>query len=131
LSNKKALLKLAVLSIDESIRNNPGRYGSLISNHNDNSYTPLATVASDTGQYIGPDDLNISKNHRVEMLIEEAEKLYNSLAELFVREVVNESISKQSTGDITSLPAALALKGNDNNKQEPTDQNEALSKDIQ
>ena len=36
LSNKKALLKLAVLSIDESIRNNPDRYGSLISNRNDN-----------------------------------------------------------------------------------------------
>jgi hypothetical protein len=130
LSNKKALLKLAVLSIDESIRNNPDRYGSLISNRNDNSYSSLATVASDTGQYVGPDDLYISQNHRVEMLLEEAEKLYNSLAELFVREVVNESVSKQSTGDITSLPAALPLKGNDNNKQERTDQNEALSKDC-
>jgi hypothetical protein len=74
--------------------------------------------------------LYISQNHRVEMLIEEAEKLFNSLAELFVREAVNESVSKQSTGDITSLPAALPLEG-DGNKQEPTDQNEALSKDVQ
>jgi len=90
LSNKKALLKLAVLSIDESIRNNPDRYGSLISNHNDNSYSSLAAVASDTGQYIGPDDFYISQNHRVKLLLEEAEILFNSLAELFVREVVNE-----------------------------------------
>jgi hypothetical protein len=106
LSDKKALLKLAVLSIGESIRNNPDKYSSLISNHNDNFYSSLATVASDTGQYIGPNDFYILQNYRVEMLIEEAEKLLNSsLAELFVREVVNESVSKQSTGDITSLLA--------------------------
>ncbi|MFL6407131.1 MAG: hypothetical protein ACJ71F_08695, partial [Nitrososphaeraceae archaeon] len=59
---------------------------------------------SDTGQYIGPDDLYISQNYRIEMLLEEAEKLYNSLAELFVREVVNECISKQSTGTLPALP---------------------------
>ena len=104
LLNKKALLKLAVLSIAESIRNNPDRYSSLISNHNDNSYSSLMTVASDTGQYIGPDDLYISQNYRIEMLLEEAEKLLNSLAELFVREVVNECISKQSTGTLPALP---------------------------
>jgi chromosome segregation ATPase len=50
LSNKKALLKLAVLSIAESIRNNPDRYSPLISNHNDNSYSSLATVVTDTEQ---------------------------------------------------------------------------------
>jgi hypothetical protein len=104
LLNKKALLKLAVLSIAESIKNNPDRYSSLISDHNDNSYSSLVTVASDIGRYIGPDDLYISQNHRVEMLIEEAEKLYNSLAELFVREVVNEGVGKQSTGTLPALP---------------------------
>jgi hypothetical protein len=118
LLNKKALLKLAVLSIAESIKNNPDRYSSLISDHNDNSYSSLVTVASDTGQYIGPDDLYISQNHRIEMLIEEAEKLYNSLGEQFVREVVNECISKQSTGDIPSLPAVpLEERGEPDDKQ--------------
>jgi hypothetical protein len=38
------------------------------------------------------------------MLLDEAEKLYNSLAELFVREVVNEGVSKQSTGTLPALP---------------------------
>ncbi|MFL6509465.1 MAG: hypothetical protein ACJ704_16220 [Nitrososphaeraceae archaeon] len=116
LLNKKALLKLTVLSIAESIRNNPDRYGSLISDHNDNSYSSLVTVASDTGQYIGPDDLYISQNYRIEMLLEEAEKLYNSLAELFVREVVNENVSKQSAETIPSSLPELPLEGD--NKQE-------------
>jgi hypothetical protein len=127
LSNKKALLKLAVLSIDESIRNNPDRYSSLISSRNDNSNSSLATVASDTGQYIGPDDLHISQNYHVEMLLEEAEKLYNSLAELFVREVVNESVSKQSAEAIPSSLPTLPLEG-DGNKQEHTEQNDVLPK---
>jgi hypothetical protein len=122
LSNKKALLKLAVLSIAESIRNNPDRYSSLISNHNDNSYSSLTTVGYDTGQYIGPDDLYISQNYHVEMLLEEAEKLLNSLAELFVREVVNENVSKQSAETIPSLPTALSLE--DKNKEEHNEQND-------
>jgi hypothetical protein len=119
LSNKKALLKLAVLSIADSIRNNPDRYGSLIGDHNDNSYSSLTTVGSDTGQYIGPNDLYISQNHHAEMLLEEAEKLFNSLAELFVREVVNEGVSKQSAEAIpSSLPASPLEKGGvDDDKQ--------------
>jgi hypothetical protein len=121
LSNKKALLKLAVLSIAESIRNNPDRYSYLISKHNDNSNSSLTTVASDTGQYTGPDDLYISQNYHVEMLLEEAEKLLNSLAELFVREVVNESVSKQSAEGPSVLPA-LPLEG-DGNNQEHKEQN--------
>jgi hypothetical protein len=129
LSNKKALLKLAVLSIAESIRNNPDKYSSLISSRNDNSNSSLATVASDTGQYIGPDDLYISQNHRIEMLLEEAEKLLNSLAELFVREVVNENVSKQSAETIPPLPPALSLE--DKNKEEHNEQHEVLPKDKQ
>jgi hypothetical protein len=129
LSNKKALLKLAVLSIAESIRNNPDRYSSLISNHNDNSNSSLATVASDTGQYIGPDDLYISQNYHLEMLLEEAEKLLNSLAELFVREVVNGGVSKQSAETIPSLPPALSLE--DKNKEEHNEQNDVPPKDKQ
>jgi hypothetical protein len=50
LSDKKLLLKLAVLSIVESIRNNPDKYISLISNRNDNLYSSLATVEYGTGQ---------------------------------------------------------------------------------
>jgi hypothetical protein len=79
------------------------------------------TVASNTGQYIGPDDSYISQNYYIEMLLEEAEKLLNSLAELFVREVVNESVSKQSAEGPSVLPA-LPLEG-DGNNQEHKEQN--------
>jgi hypothetical protein len=130
LSNKKALLKLAVLSIAESIRNNPDRYSSLINSRNDNSYSSLTTVGYDTGQYTGPDDLYISQNYYIEMLLEEAEKLLNSLAELFVREVVNENVSKQSAETIpSSLPPALSLE--DKNKEEHNEQNDIPPKDKQ
>ncbi|MFL6407788.1 MAG: hypothetical protein ACJ71F_12030 [Nitrososphaeraceae archaeon] len=50
------------------------------------------------------------------MLIEEAEKLLNSLAELFVPEVVNENVSKQSAETIPSSLPELPLEGD--NKQE-------------
>jgi hypothetical protein len=43
-----------VLSIVESIRNNPDKYISLISNRNDNLYSSLATVEYGTGQGYTP-----------------------------------------------------------------------------
>jgi chromosome segregation ATPase len=120
LSDKKALLRLAAMSIVESIRNNPDRYSSLVDNHNGNSYSSLATVESNIGQYIGLADSYVLQNNYVEMLIEEAEKLYTSLTELFVREVINENVTKQSIA-ASSFPSALPLKGDD--KQEHTEQN--------
>ena len=60
--------------------------------------------------------MHISQNYHVEMLLEEAEKLLNSLAELFVREVVNESVSNQSAEIIPSSLPELPLEGD--NKQE-------------
>jgi hypothetical protein len=55
------------------------------------------------------------------MVLEEAEKLYNSLADLFVCEVINESVSKQSSA--AALPPALPLV----DKQQQ--QNDFLPKD--
>jgi SMC interacting uncharacterized protein involved in chromosome segregation len=47
LSDNRALLKLAVLSIAESIRNNPDKYSYLVNNHNDNFYpSPSLTTAT-------------------------------------------------------------------------------------
>jgi hypothetical protein len=108
------------MSIVESIRNNPDRYSSLVDNHNGNSYSSLATVESNIGQYIGLADSYVLQNNYVEKLIEEAEKLYTSLTELFVREVINENVTKQSIA-ASSFPSALPLKGDD--KQEHTEQN--------
>jgi hypothetical protein len=106
LSNKKALLKLAVLSIFESIRKDPDKYSSLINHHSDNFYSSLATVEYGTGQGYAPADYpymhrrspslsslpqqeqqsHLPQNHYIEMLMKEAEKLYNSLAiDLYVK----------------------------------------------
>ena len=52
---------------------------------------------------------------------------YNVLVDQLVCEVINESISKQSTGDIPSL-AALSLEG-DGNKQDYNQQNAVPTKD--
>lgn len=46
LSDNRALLNLAVLSIAESIRNNPDKYSSLVSNHSDDIYPPSMTTAT-------------------------------------------------------------------------------------
>jgi hypothetical protein len=50
LSDKRALLNLALLSIAESIRDNPDKYSSLVTNHNNNFYPPssLATATYDS-----------------------------------------------------------------------------------
>jgi hypothetical protein len=83
LSDKKALLKQAALSITESIRKNPQKYG------------PLLTAG----------DSHLPQNLYAETLLEESEKIYSSLTELFVREVVTENVSKQPT--VTASPPAL------------------------
>ena len=85
------------------------------------THSSVATVESDTSQYVGPVDLYLAQNHYLEMLIEEAEKLYTSLSELFVREVVNEIVSKQSIE--TALPPALPLE------RQHQQQNDILAED--
>jgi hypothetical protein len=86
------LLKLAVLCFIESIRNDPAKYGSLI-DYSDKS-SSLATVDYNTSQYYADgsfytcgrsvplppqQQLHLSENDYIEMLIEEAEKLYNRI----------------------------------------------------
>ena len=60
-----------------------------------------------------------------DIMLEEAEKLYNVLVDQLVCEVTNESISKQSTGALPALPLE------DDNKQGYTKQNDILSNNKQ
>ena len=60
------------------------------------------------------------------IVLEEAEKLYNVLVDQLVCEVINERVSKQSTGTLPALP----LEG-DVNIQEHTEQNDLLPEDKQ
>jgi hypothetical protein len=106
------LLKLAVLCLIESIRNDPAKYGSLIDYSGKSS--SLATVDYTTSRYYadgsfytcGPSvplppqqQLNLSENDYIEMLIEEAEKLYNRITKEMVDETIIEYVSKSSTAD--------------------------------
>jgi hypothetical protein len=75
-----------------------------------------------------PYDYYIIEHYKA-TLLEEAEKLYSGLVDKLVFEVVDESVSKQPTGGMPSLPD---LSSQRNNKQEQhQQQNEIPSEDKQ
>ena len=82
LSARKVFLHLALFSLTESMRNDPDKYNSLIYYNNDNKY------------YYPSHDSFIEAYKA--MLIEEAEKLYTSMAKRIVNEVIDEYVSKRS-----------------------------------
>jgi hypothetical protein len=132
LSDNRALLKLAVLSVAESIRNNPDKYSPLVSNNSGDIYPPSMTTATydsrtdDSSCHMcqpRPRQLEqqsyLPQNNYVGMLIDEAHKLYTFLAERFFCDIVNENVSKQSI-PAAALPATdLSLEegGGDDNKK--------------
>jgi archaellum component FlaC len=65
LSDEKGLLRLALYSLIESIRNEPVKYSSLI------YYNNMSSTTTDSGDYF--------TEHYTAMLVQEAEKLYNRL----------------------------------------------------
>ena len=94
LSDRRMLLKLALLSLTESIRKNPDKYISLIyqnipqnaasTDYSSNQYYETASYGQHQ-QYPSQDYIT--------MLMEEAEKLYTSL----IKELVDEIISDSTT----------------------------------
>jgi hypothetical protein len=103
------LLKLAVLCLIESIRNDLAKYGSLIdysgksSSHATVDYTTSQYYADGSFYTCGPSvplppqqQLHLSENGYIEMLIEEAEKLYRIIKEM-VDETIIKYVSKSST----------------------------------
>jgi hypothetical protein len=139
LSNKKTFLKIAIISVIESMRNNPEKYSALVY-HNNYNQSSLSSISKDNNnsnlsnasrQVILPPppyDEHIIEYYK-DIMLEEAEKLYNVVVDQLDCEVINESVAKQPTGDIPSLPV-LPLE-EDGNKQEMTDYNGALRKDKQ
>ena len=133
MSEKKALLSLAVLSIAESIRNNPDKYMSLVTNPNDNFYPspsmattiydPRPACSHDMYQPLHVEEQQhfyLLQNNRANMLIDEAHKLYSFLTERFLCDIVNENVSRQSI-PAEDLSAAVSPseqgRGGDDNKQ--------------
>jgi hypothetical protein len=114
------------------MRNDPDKYSALVYHNNDNQ---SAMSSSSTGskhnnsnlldasrQVILPsppyDDYIIE--HYKDIMLEEAEKLYNVLVDQILCEVVNENVAKQSAEAISSssLPALPSEKGGvDDDKQ--------------
>jgi hypothetical protein len=100
LSNGKVLLRLALDSLIESIRNEPVKYSPLIYYYNNMSPTTRTNSFCMYGgrqqqqqqQYIPSQDYFIE--HYTAMLIEEAEKLYNKLVEDLTNRIIETVLNK-------------------------------------
>jgi hypothetical protein len=130
---KKKLLKTAIISLIESMRNDPEKYSALVYHNNDNRNTSSSSLIrrKDNNSNL----LNASRQEAVvlppppydgyiieyykDTLLEDAEKLYNVLVDQLVCEVVNENVAKQSTERMPSSQPALPFEkgGVDDDKQ--------------
>ena len=96
LSDPRMVLKLALLSLIESMKNDPGKYSRLIY-HNTPSAANYNNQYYDTSSY--GQQQQYPSHAYTDMLLEEAEKLYNKLA----KELVDESISDYTSNTSSSL----------------------------
>jgi hypothetical protein len=103
LSNGKMLLKLALLSLVESIRNEPDKYRSLLYRNVPSSTTDYSgqyyrSYTYEQKQYSLQDH---NGEISVAWILEEADKLYNKLAKELVDEIINDYASSIAS---SSLP---------------------------
>ena len=109
LSDRKMLLKLALLSLTESMRKDPDKYNAFIFCDNKSSSSTTQTRGYsqyyDTVSY-GQQQQQYPSQDYIDMLLEEAEKLYNKLA----KELVDESISDYASNISSSLPLLPPLR---------------------
>jgi hypothetical protein len=113
LSNGKMLLKLAFLSLVESIKNNPGKYISLLYHNVSSSTTDYNSQYYES--YMYKQKQYTSYNNDGEgsgaMLIEEAEKLYNKLAKELPDEIINDYASSIASSSLPLLPSSDEEQG--------------------
>jgi hypothetical protein len=107
LSDGKGLLRLALYSLIESIRNEPLKYSSLIYNSNSISLPGQH-------QYISSQDCFIE--YSTSMIVQEAEKLYNKL----VKDLVNEAIDDTAFGRGSALSSSPLLSSSADRQQQPS-----------
>ena len=121
LSDRKILLKLALLSLTESMRKDPDRYISLI-------YHNTFSTADYSGQYYSTDSYGQQQQHPsqdyIDMLIQEAEKLYNKLA----KDLEDESISDYAFSTSSSLP--VLSQSDEKNESHPRQTTESIQSYI-
>jgi archaellum component FlaC len=113
LSDGKGLLRLALYSLIESIRNEPVKYSSLIYYNNMYSTTDSSYMHEERKQqYVSSQDYFIE--HYSVMLLNEAEKLYNKL----VKDLVNEAIDDTAFGRGIALSSSPLLSSSADRQQQ-------------
>jgi hypothetical protein len=103
------------------MRSNPEKYSALVY-HNDYNQSSLSSISKDNNSNLSdasrqvilqppPYDGYIIEHYK-DIMLEEAEKLYNVLVGQLVCEVVNENVAKQSAeARVSSLPALPLEEG--------------------
>ncbi|MFL6380517.1 MAG: hypothetical protein ACJ72S_04400, partial [Nitrososphaeraceae archaeon] len=134
LSDKKKLLNAAIISLIESMRNDPEKYSALVYHNNYNQKSSPSSPSSTRSKDNNSNLLNASRQAVVlppppyddyiieyykDIMLEEAEKLYNDIVDQILCEVVNENVAKQSGETMPSSLPALPLEegGADDEKQ--------------
>ena len=116
LSDKKTLLKLALLSLTESMRKNPDKFNAFIFCDNKSSSSTTQTRSYSQYYDIVPygQQQQYPSQAYTDILLDEAEKLYNKL----VKELVDESISDY--GCSISSPSLPLLSPSEERESNPT-----------
>lgn len=118
LLDRKMLLKMALLSLTESMRKDPDTYSSLMYNSMSSSIPKTQSIGYSSNQHYGPASSGQQQQYPsqdcIDVLLEEAEKLYNKL----VKELVDESISNYFSS-ISSSSSSLSLLPPSNEHQKP------------
>jgi hypothetical protein len=101
LSDKKTLLKLALLSLTDSMKNDPDRYSRLVY-HNTPSTANYNSQDYDTASY--GQQQQYPSHAYTDMLLKEAEKLYSKLTKELGDEIISDYAPSTSTSLLQLLP---------------------------
>ena len=123
LSDRRMLLKFALLSLTESMRKDPDRYISLIYHNNTYSDTEYNSQNYETASY-GQQQHHPSQDY-ISMLIEESEKLYTSLIKEWV-----DTINTDYTFSITSSSLPLLSPSDEKEQQSHPRQAAAIQSNM-
>jgi hypothetical protein len=117
LSDKKTLLKLALLSLTESIRKDPDKFNAFI--FCDNKSLSSTTQTRGYSQYYDTvpygqqqQRQQYSSQDCIDVLLEEAEKLYNKLSKELVGEIISDYGCSISSSLIPLLPPSEERESN-------------------
>ena len=128
LSDRRMLLKLTLLSLTESMRKDPDTFNAFIFCDNKSSSSTTQTRGYsqyyDTVPYGRQQRQQYPSQDCIDVLLEEAEKLYNKL----VKELVDESISDYAFSTSSSLP--VLSQSDEKNESHPRQTTAAIQSHV-